>query len=520
MDDDGRPRPQAWFDARRTDNEACPSCKERLWQADHKRVRRCSIAHAVRVRGRGVFDLAVFDECHELKGGATAQGVALGTLAAAVDKVVLLTGTLFGGMAADVFYLLWRIAPGQMLADGQAYNEPGRWVQAYGRTEVEVTEEKDGEHNRASRSGRKREPRMRPGISPLLYGRHLLDAAAFVDLDDVAPWLPRYTEIPDPLDMNEPMKQGYRRLQNTLEQAARQAAQAGELSVYAAWIQTGLGWPDKADGWPKVLGHGGALLCDPPVVGPEADGLYPKERRLLEIRERERTRGRKCAIYQTFTTHDILPRLEEITRARGFQPMVLRADKVDPEDREEWIAAKLRACGDLLICHPKVVETGLDLYDFPTILWLQTGTRLFPVRQASQRSYRIGQTQDVEVRFLAYSDTLQTAQLLLMAQKLRAAAAAEGSITAEGLRVLAGDDNGSIALAQMLLRGMDGLQTAEAMWRQAAQLGMPPAAETPKIQTLTGMLPVVAVLPKVRKGQKASEGVAALAIDFDALASA
>jgi hypothetical protein len=200
--------------------------------------------------------------------------------------------------------------------------------------------------------------------------------------------------------------------------------------------------------------------------------------------------------------------------------MVLRADKVDPEDREEWIAAKLRACGDLLICHPKVVETGLDLYDFPTILWLQTGTSLFPVRQASQRSYRIGQTQDVEVRFLAYSDTLQTAQLLLMAQKLRAAAAAEGSITAEGLRVLAGDDNGSIALAQMLLRGMDGLQTAEAMWRQAAQLGMPPAAETPKIQTLTGMLPVVAVLPKVRKGQKASEGVAALAIDFDALASA
>ena len=142
------------------------------------------------------------------------------------------------------------------------------------------------------------------------------------------------------------------------------------------------------------------------------------------------------------------------------------------------------------------------------------------MRQASRRSYRIGQTRDVEVRFLAYIDALQTAQLRLMAKTLKAAAAAEGSITAEGLRVLAGDDDGAIALAQMLLRGMDGLQTAEAMWRQAAQLGTPPAAEAPEIQTLTGMLPVVAMVPKGRKGQRTSSGIAALATDFDSLASA
>jgi len=123
------------------------------------------------------------------------------------------------------------------------------------------------------------------------------------------------------------------------------------------------------------------------------------------------------------------------------------------------------------------------------------------------------------VRFLAYSDTLQTAQLLLMAKKLKAAAAAEGSITAEGR----GSSPATTTVRsrwQMLLRGMDGLQTEEAMWRQAAQLGTLPAAETPKIQTLTGMLPVVAVVPKGRKGQRTSSGIAALAIDFDALASA
>ena len=43
----------------------------------------------------------------------------------------------------------------------------------------------------------------------------------------------------------------------------------------------------------------------------------------------------------------------------------------------------------------------------------------------------------------------------------------------------------------------------------------PPGAE--KVQTLAGLLPVVAVAPEMRKGQRAREGLASLAIDFDAL---
>ncbi len=552
------PWPEEFFHTHRADNDRCtnPDCRDLLWQAEggHPRfrpgrlpgstsgdrlpdpdqqlgvrraMRRCSIAWALKRKGRGLFDALIADECHELKGGDTAQGVALGTIASVVDKVILLTGSLFGGMALDVFYLLWRIAPAQMLADGQAYGEPMRWVSLYGRTEVEITDDRaDGERNSQSRSGVKQKVRMRPGISPLVYGRHLLDTAAFLTLEDVAPWLPKYTEIPDPVDMNEDLAEGYRQLERTLERLAREAAQHGDLSVFAKWIQTGLGWADMANGWPEIPGKGGVgVICVPPVVQPDQeDGLYPKERRLLEILEHERSRGRKCAIFQTFTgRHDMLPRLEEITRARGFHPMVLRSEQVKPEDREEWIAKKLKAGGDLLICHPKTVETGLDLYPFPTIIWLQTGTSLFPVRQASRRSYRIGQSEDVEVRFLAYSNTLQSAMLLLMAKKMKAAAAAEGSVTAEGLRVLAGDDDGSIALAQALLKGMDGLETAENMWRQQAILRSTATAAVavsePKMQSLFDAMPVIAVRPTVRRGRPAS-GIAALAINFAALETA
>jgi len=60
------------------------------------------------------------------------------------------------------------------------------------------------------------------------------------------------------------------------------------------------------------------------------------------------------------------------------------------------------------------------------------------------------------------------------------------------------------------------------MWRQAAVVGAPAAqgTEGTKVQTLGRSVPVVAVAPKMRGGRNAQEGVASLAIDFDALDSA
>ena len=50
----------------------------------------------------------------------------------------------------------------------------------------------------------------------------------------------------------------------------------------------------------------------------------------------------------------------------------------------------------MAICHPKIVETGLDLLDFPTILFHETGYSLHTLRQASRRSWRIGQHRPVD----------------------------------------------------------------------------------------------------------------------------
>lgn len=58
----------------------------------------------------GFFDYGIADEVHELK-GETAQGNALGTLASACDRTVILTGTLLGGYADELFNILYRLDP-------------------------------------------------------------------------------------------------------------------------------------------------------------------------------------------------------------------------------------------------------------------------------------------------------------------------------------------------------------------------------------------------------------------------
>jgi predicted nucleic acid-binding protein len=87
----------------------------------------------------------------------------------------------------------------------------------------------------------------------------------------------------------------------------------------------------------------------------------------------------------------------------------------------------------VVICHPKLVETGLDLLDFPTIIFYESGYSLHTLRQASRRSWRIGQRLPVRVKLLCYEGTMQTAWLRLMGKKLLVALTGARRILADFL---------------------------------------------------------------------------------------
>ena len=52
----------------------------------------------------------------------------------------------------------------------------------------------------------------------------------------------------------------------------------------------------------------------------------------------------------------------------GYRVAVLE-QKVPTEKREEWVEKKVAAGIDVLITNPTLVETGLDLNDFTTIIF-------------------------------------------------------------------------------------------------------------------------------------------------------
>ena len=195
------------------------------------------------------------------------------------------------------------------------------------------------------------------------------------------------------------------------------------------------------------------------------DGVYSKERKLVEEIKKELAEGRRCQVFAVYTTkHDVTARLRRILDNEGIRTAVLRAS-VDTSKREAWYARQVKDGIQVVICHPKLVETGLDLLDFPTILFYESGYSLHTLRQASRRSWRIGQSRPVRVKFLCYEGTMQTSCLRLMGKKLLVALTMEGKFAGEGLQSIDEDDDMLSSMARELVERNGIGETADAVWK-------------------------------------------------------
>src|ERR1700757_2420426 len=193
--------------------------------------------------------------------------------------------------------------------------------------------------------------------------------------------------------------------------------------------------------------------------------LYCKEQRLIEEIKKELAEGRRCQVFAVYTQkHDVTARLERVLRNEGIRTAVLRAG-VDASKREAWYARQIKEGVQVVVSHPKLVETGLDLLDFPTIIFYESGYSLHTLRQASRRSWRIGQRRPVRVKFLCYEGTMQTACLRLMGKKLLVALTMEGKFAGEGLQNIDEDDDILSAMARELVERNSIGESADSVWK-------------------------------------------------------
>ena len=115
------------------------------------------------------------------------------------------------------------------------------------------------------------------------------------------------------------------------------------------------------------------------------------------------------------------------------------------------------------------IPHNLDLLAMPTILFYESGYSIYVLRQASRRSWRIGQKHPVKVKFLAYADTMQENCLRLMGRKLLVSLAMEGKFANQGLQALDDDDDMLTAMARELVTQKGIGEKADALWREIQQ---------------------------------------------------
>ncbi len=450
-------------------DKSCRPFHSPLWQADADKIRRMAPIEFIGRYMPGWFDYAICDEVHQLAGD-TAQGNALGTLASCSDRIVGLTGTLLGGYADDLFNTLFRLEAGRMKEHGYEWGTTGRssFTQDYGV--LETITKVEPANNKCSKSKTTTTVRRKPGASPLLFGEFLMQLCAFLFLEDISGELPPYEETYLSIPMDAPMMEAYRELEDDIRDALK--AHKGNRSVLSTMLNTLLLYPDHTYGLGTLYGteFDGDLKRRVQFVIAKTRDLpeesrYSKERRLLQEIRQELAEGRRCQVFAVYTRkHDVTARLERILSDEGIRTAVLRAN-VDTSKREAWYARQIKDGVQVVICHPKLVETGLDLLDFPTIIFYESGYSLHTLRQASRRSWRIGQRRPVRVKFLCYEGTMQTACLRLMGKKLLVALTMEGKFAGEGLQNIDEDDDMLSAMARELVERNGIGETADAIWK-------------------------------------------------------
>ena len=460
---DGIPVDYAYF---KKAKRFCSHCRSALWQADNKKLRRFAISEYIKRYLNGYFDFFIADEVHELKGGSTAQGNSFGSLSSAAKKTIALTGTLVGGYSSNFHYTNFRLNPKRMKDEDISYHQLSRWVSRYGVLE-KITRHYEDEDNRCSRGKKgKTVVREKPGLSPAVFSRHLLSNSVFLRLEDISVNLPPLTEEVIQINMDEELEDAYRELENTLASAMRSELQRGSKKLLSVYLINLLAYPDSPFDCKPIMKKGGekeALIAIPANL-PKTK-IYNKEKQLIELAKDEKSQNRKIFVYCQYTgTRDMTGRLKGLLANEGLKVEVLKST-VAPEKREEWMAEKVKESVDVIIANPKLVETGLDLYDFPTLIFFQSGYSIFTLRQASRRSWRIGQKKPVKVYYLFYENTMQEKALQLMGSKLEASLAIEGKFTEEGLVAMTSGEDMTTALAKALV---DGLETEgiEQIWKK------------------------------------------------------
>jgi hypothetical protein len=471
------------------------------FKVSYKGSKKYPVAKYIYRRMNGVFDYLGLDEAHLLMNNSL-QGVASHHLMKAAKHTLLLTGTLLNGFAANLFYTLFRVCPNIMRQEGFTYEDEAEFARLFGVISRESMYQIERGFQRG-RVGNVKEKRL-PGVSPLVFTKFLLNLTSFIALDDMAEGLPSYEEIPIGVDMDADTARCYAEIENFFSSRVSMF-RSGSRKIMGSVIRLMTQYPDA----PHIVRR----IQDPDTgeVEFEPTGLDKsirnKEEKLLEIIQEKIALGEKVLVYyNTVNTTDIGDHLTAYLCSEDIKAFELKAS-VKAEKRMDFINKEVKKGAQVMITNPSLVETGLDLLDFTTIVFFQVGYNLSTMRQASRRSWRLSQTKDIQVYFLYYNRTIQEQAISLMATKLQAAQTLEGNFSEEGLKAMSQNDDVLTQIANNVVNDIKTVVDLDA-FKSARQVKQQANTERPHNKSIEQIEYVIDyrgqknILPKTKENVK------------------
>ena len=435
-------------------------------------LHRWPLADYARHKMKGFFKTFIADECHHYNGKSSDQSRAYHHMVNATRYTLNLTGTLMGGKASDIFWILYKNSK-KVRADFTFHDE-ARWSAQFGRLERVY---RSSTTTSGKFSGRSQTPsyvRELPGTSPALY-RYVLECCIFLRVPDLGLPMPTYQEelvvIPTPVAMeqqiaaaDDKMREIYGRRGPDTDQEERDNA----MRMLGVRTQIVLGRPNSA--FRSEVVHWTPVGCElsqpffpkaattpltlPALINRETAELLPKEAALCTQVAADIESGRRCLIYIRQTgTRDIQPRIEMLLRERGIRAQIL-PDTLEAKKREGWLR-KNDATLDALIVNPRKVETGLDLVSFSSIYVYEPELSPYSLWQALRRIWRPGQTQEARVKFMVYDGTMEHKAIRTLLKRMGSVLLVYGDEPGGALATL---DEGNILmeLTRQALMGTEG----------------------------------------------------------------
>lgn len=402
-------------------------------------------------RKNKIFDMVIVDEVHEMQSSTSLQGRVYRDLVNVSRKALIMTGTLSNGYPSSVFFILQAIMPEYFKKLGYQYHDVGKFVDHYGARKY--TRSKDIVETRGSKVSVK--VAELPKISDRIVSL-MAPFTAWLKMEDLNLKMPSYSESAKIVQMDNEVQSRLNEYRHTV---------VGLLSKYndkliKSFAQKFM-YLQNNPTFPLEYEFEGEIVSVDPVSGatktekkifkenfvpfPE-ESYFSKERELVNIVSSELKQGRRVLVYSIYNkAAEVANRVEKVLKGNteGLDIKVM-PENISGERIEGWIEEN--EC-DVLIASPLKLATGLDLTQFPTIIFYETGTNLRTVQQAARRSWRaVGQDKPVKVFFLAYNG-IQAHILDIMAKKMRAAAVIEGKKVIEGQIASVFDDDADFTKA-------------------------------------------------------------------------